>query len=312
MTDTTGTRTPRSPAELGVGRRLRGLLTATRPRQWLKNLLVLAVPGAAGRLLEPRTATLTLTVTACFVAVSAAVYLLNDVADRVEDAAHPVKWRRPVAAGVVPPGLAVGTAVALVAVALAVAGLVTTPASVAVLGLYVGLNLAYDLGLRDVPLLDVAVVAAGFVLRAVAGGAATGIGVSKWFLIVASSGALYVVLCKRSGELRALGSVGRDGPVRGVLDDYSLSLLRDLRISTAAVAVTAYVLWAFEEARFVGEASVLFELSIVPFVLALYRYAMVADAGGGAAPEEVFLEDRLLQLFGATWLVCFALGVHVG
>lgn len=310
MTDTTGTRAPPSTTD-GVGR-LRGLLAATRPRQWIKNLLVLAVPAAAGRLPEPRIALLSLTVAGCFVLVSAAVYLLNDVADRVEDAAHPVKRTRPIAAGVVPPPLALAAALLLVALGLGIAGLVTTTAAVVVLGLYLGLNVAYDLGLRKVPLLDVTVVAAGFVLRAVAGGAATGIAVSKWFLIVTSFGALYVVICKRSAELRDLGGTARESRARSVLDLYSVSVLRDLRVSTAAVAVTAYVLWAFENARFVDQASVFFELSIVPFVLALFRYAMVADAGGGAAPEEVLLDDRLLQLFSVAWLACFGAGVHVG
>lgn len=311
MTDTTGTRAP--PSTVGGGGRLRGLLAATRPRQWLKNLLVLAVPAAAGRLLEPRVALLSLTVAGCFVLVSAGVYLLNDVVDRVEDAAHPVKRTRPIASGVVPPRLALAAALLLVTLGLGTAGLVTTGAAVVVLALYVGLNVAYDLGLRNVPLVDVTVVAAGFVLRAVAGGAATGIAVSKWFLIVTSFSALYVVICKRSAELGDLTGTARQGAAaRSVLDVYSVSVLRDLRVSTAAVAVTAYVLWAFENARFVDQTSVFFELSIVPFVLGLFRYAMVVDAGGGAAPEEVLLSDRLLQLFSAVWLACFGLGVYVG
>lgn len=283
-----------------------GLASCARPHQWIKNLLVLAAPGAAGMLDDPSTAGRAGLALLCFLATSVGVYLVNDVVDREADAAHPVKRHRPVAAGVVSPHLAVTAAVAAIVLGLGVGAWLTGGLAV-VLGVYVALNLGYDLGLRDVPLVDLAVVAAGFVLRALAGGAATGIAVSKWFVIVISFASLYVVIGKRSAELR-----DRDTDVtatRPVLEAYSPALLRDLRVTTAAVAIGGYVLWAFESARFVDAS--FFELSIIPFVLAMYRYAMVIDAGGGQAPEDAFLGDGLLQVFVAVWIALFGLGAYV-
>lgn len=329
---------PARPAGGGV---VRELVTAARPRQWVKNVLVLAAPAAAGVLPRPGVLADVAGAAACFVLASIAVYLGNDVADREEDAAHPDKRHRPIAAGRVSLRTALGVALAAAGAALG-GGWLVDPALAGVLAIYLGLNVAYDLGLRDVPLLDLAVVASGFVLRALAGGAATGVAASKWFLIVVSFGALYVVICKRAAEVElfarpaagatdaavgvtdaaagvtdaaagaADGSV-RAGPGgsrrRSVLDAYSPGLLRELRITTSAVAIGAYVLWAFQSARFVQGS--FFELSIIPFVLGMFRYAMVADHDGARAPTEVFLADRWLQVAGVVWVVLFGLGVHV-
>ena len=156
-------------------------------------------------------------------------------------------------------------------------------------------------------MLDLGAVAAGFVLRAIAGAAATGVSVSNWFLIVAGAGSFFMVTGKRHAEQVELGddSAGH----RATLGEYSTGFLTYVRAVTSGVAIMAYCLWAFEKAAQVGD-DFWFQLSIVPFVLAVLRYALVVDQGGGGAPEEVVLADRVLQALGVLWVVCFALGVH--
>lgn len=299
MTQSTSSAPAPAPPRSVVG----GLLRTARPQQWPKNALVFAAPGAAGALFEADVLGPTLLALAAFVLASASTYLLNDVADREEDARHPVKRSRPVAAGLVPYRLAAGIGIVLLAIAVALPFTIGAPALAGVIASYVAITAAYSVWLKHVPLIDLVAVASGFVLRAVAGAAATDLTLSKWFLIVASFGSLYVVANKRFAELRA----GLDR-TRPALAAYTPELLREIRFTSAAVTIAAYVLWAFENAELLG-ASALFELSIVPFVLALYRYALAVDQGAGEAPEEIFRRDRPIQILALVWAVLFAVAV---
>jgi decaprenyl-phosphate phosphoribosyltransferase len=245
----------------------------------------------------------TLVALAAFVLASAGTYLLNDVADRDEDARHPIKRSRPIASGVVPYRLAAAVGVALLAAAVALPLTIDAPALMGVIAAYVVITAAYSAWLKHIALIDLVAVASGFVLRAVAGAAATDLTLSKWFLIVASFGSLYVVANKRFAELRA--GLDRTRPALAV---YTPDLLREIRFTSAAVTIAAYVLWAFENAELLG-ASALFELSIVPFVLALYRYALVVDHGAGEAPEQIFRQDRPIQVLALVWAILFAVAV---
>jgi decaprenyl-phosphate phosphoribosyltransferase len=172
---------------------------------------------------------------------------------------------------------------------------------------YVVLTVSYSLWLKHEPVVDLGAVAAGFVLRAVAGGVATNVPISNWFLIVAGAGSLFIVTGKRHAEQVELGA--DSGAHRATLDEYSPGFLGFVRSVGASVTITAYCLWAFEVASRVGEV-VWFRASIVPFVLAMLRYAFIVEQGGGGAPEEIVLEDRVLQILGVLWLVTFAVGVH--
>ncbi|MET0764259.1 MAG: decaprenyl-phosphate phosphoribosyltransferase [Blastococcus sp.] len=282
-----------------------GLVRALRPRQWVKNFLVFAAPIAAGAVLEPDVLVPSAAAFALFCVVSSAVYLVNDTVDVEDDRRHPQKRDRPIAAGIIPPWLAIALAVVLFAVALTAAALFTRPELAWVLGTYVALQLAYCVALKNQPVLDLAVVASGFLLRGIAGGVAAGLPLSQWFLLVAAFGSLFMVAGKRYSELVLLGD---DADTRRTLQEYSISYLRFVWSLSAGVAVTAYSLWAFE----MGEAQLgvpWAALSIAPFVLAILRYAVDVDRGAAGAPEEIVLRDRVLLGLALAWGFTVGMGV---
>lgn len=286
---------------------LRGLLRAARPKQWIKNLLVFAAPGAAG-VLDHRRALLHAGVALlAFTLVAAGCYLVNDTVDAAADRLHPRKRHRPIASGQVSRPAAIVTAVGCYLAGLALAAVAAPWPLVAVLVGYVVITLAYSFRLKQIAVLELLIVASGFVLRAGAGAAATSVPVSQWFLIVISFGALFVVIAKRAAETRTLG--GGRGEHRSVLTDYPDGYLRQARDIAAAVTLLAYCLWAFERAGAVHSSLPFYQLSIVPVTFGLLRYALLAERGEGGAPEEVILGDRPLLVAAVVWLVLFGLGV---
>jgi decaprenyl-phosphate phosphoribosyltransferase len=287
----------------------RSLLRTARPKQWVKNVLVFAAPGAAGVLTEPAQLGRTFVAFAAFCLAASGTYFLNDAMDAEADRQHPTKRNRPVAAGFVTTTQAKVVAVVLIVIALAISAPFNGGRLVAVVGAYVMVTVSYSLWLKHEPVLDLGAVAAGFGLRAIAGGYATGVPLSNFFLIVVGAGSLFIVAGKRHAELAELGASSTRH--RATLGEYSDSFLNYVRAVTSGVAITGYALWAFERADEVGN-QFWFRLSIVPFVLAILRYALTVEQGGGGAPEEVVLSDRLLQLLGVLLFACFAIGVHAG
>lgn len=284
---------------------LRGLVRSMRPKQFVKNLLVFAAPIAGGVLDEGSVLADVSLAFVAFCLVSAATYLLNDVGDIAQDRVHPTKRHRPVAAGIVGIRLAVASSVLLLAAGLAVAFLVNWQLGVTVAA-YKVVTTAYTYWLKDLPVFDIAVVASGFIVRAVAGGLAADIPLSRWFLIVACFGSLFMVAGKRHGELMHIG----DASTRPALAEYSLEYLRFVWTMSAAVTVGAYCLWAFEHPS--SDSGVpWWGLSIAPFVVALMRYALLIERGEASSPEEVVLGDRTLQVLGAVWLGLFVGSVYV-
>jgi decaprenyl-phosphate phosphoribosyltransferase len=282
-----------------------GLVRAVRPRQWVKNALVLAVPLAAGRVLEPAVLGPTAVAFVLFCLASSAVYLVNDTIDVEQDRRHPRKRFRPIAAGVVSRPLAVVLAVGLFAVALTEAVLLTRPALAGVLASYVVIQLAYCLFLKNQAVLDLAVVASGFLLRGIAGGVAAGLALSQWFLLVAAFGSLFMVAGKRYSELVVIGDAAA---TRKTLSEYSASYLRFVWSLSAGVACTVYSLWAFDMGR--DQTGVPWAtVSIAPFVLAILRYAVDIDKGAAGAPEEIVLRDRVLLALGVLWAATVGFGV---
>ena len=281
-----------APARRSTGR---ALLVAMRPRQWIKNLLVLAVPAAAGKLAEGDVAADTAIAFLAFCLASAGTYLLNDVWDHEADRIHPVKRRRPIASGELSLRTATVAAAILLALACAVA-LAASPGLLAVVATYVVLTTVYSRRLKHVPVFDIATVAAGFFLRAVAGGVAAGIFISNWFLILAGGGSLFLVTAKRYAELRA--SAG----ARPVLQEYSEDYLRAMLATIAGVVVVAYCIWAFEDRDALRSASA------VPFVLGIMRYGLLVDQGHGEEPEAILLGDRTLLGLAVACVGLLALG----
>jgi decaprenyl-phosphate phosphoribosyltransferase len=283
----------------------RGLLRALRPKQWVKNILVAAAPGAAGVLTEAESLEKVSLAFVAFCMVSSATYLVNDVGDAAEDRRHPTKRNRPVAAGIVSPRLALVTAVLLGLGGFAVA-LAVRPAFLAVVAGYVATTVAYTLWLKHMSVFDIAVVASGFIFRAVGGGVAVDVPISRWFLIVTSFGSLFIVAGKRYSEHVTMG-VERQA-TRSTLATYSRDYLRFVYTMAAAVTLTGYCLWAFEQSEKTSGMP-WFELSIGPVVLGILRYALLLEEGYGGAPEDIALGDRPIQLLGILWVILFGAGV---
>jgi len=287
----------------------RGLLRTARPRQWIKNVLVFAAPGAAGVLDDWPALGYTLLAFVSFCIAASGVYLWNDSLDVQADRLHPTKRFRPVAAGVVSVRTAqVAGTVAIIA-SLAVAAGTTRWKTVAVVAVYVALTLTYSAWLKHVAVLDIVAIASGFVLRAAAGAAAVAVPMSQWFVLCTVFGSLFIVTGKRYAELRELG--GGAAAVRTTLAEYSVGFLRIVLTVSLGAALVSYCQWAFETSETSQDDLPFYELSIVPMLTALLRYALVLEQGRGAAPEEVFASDRILQLLGLAWVVIYGLGVYL-
>lgn len=264
-----------------------------------------AAPLAAGVIFDPRMLGLGLIAFAAFCLSASAVYLVNDSRDVAADRAHPTKRNRPIAAGIVPVPVAVVVAVVLFAAGIAVALLASWQLAV-VIAVYDLIQLAYCFWLKHVSLVDIAVVASGFLLRMIAGGAATGVELSQWFLLVAVFGSLLMVSGKRYAEI--LVSKDADAPVRGSLKNYTPSYLRFVWQSAAAILVLSYTQWAFSGA---AEGDPLWlSLSVVPFILAIFRYCQHIDRGDAEAPEDIALHDRSLQVMAGAWVVLLVVAVY--
>ena len=298
----TQTDTPqRSPVTVAVG-----LLKTMRPKQWIKNVLVLAAPFAAGDIF---TAGITFHLALAFVAFSLAasgIYLVNDANDVEADRVHPTKRNRPIAAGIVPPQLAFVLAAVLLVAALVISWFGSVPL-VIVLAVYIAVQLGYCFGLKHQPVLDICIVASGFLLRAIAGGAAAGIHLSQWFLLAAGFGSLFMVSGKRYAEMMLAERTG--AKIRKSLEAYSASYLRFVWALSATVLIMNYCLWAFE-IREAHHNTVWSVISIVPFVVAVLRYSVDVDSGNGGAPDEIALRDRVLQVLAILWVGTLTFAVY--
>jgi decaprenyl-phosphate phosphoribosyltransferase len=281
---------------------------AMRPRQWLKNVLVFAAPLAAGSILEPDVLVPSLLAFVSFCLMSSSTYLINDIRDVEADRRHPTKRSRPIAAGELTPRAAVILAVLLALAALAVAVAVNIGLMGVVLT-YAVFTLAYSLFLKNEPVIELALLAMGFLLRAIAGGVAAELPISQWFLIVAAFGSLFMAAGKRFSELEQWQRNGSDpaAQARRSLGGYTTAYLRFVWGVAAAVTITGYCLWAFEVGQ-VDSSVPWAQWSVLPFVLGVLRYAVDVDKGVAEAPEDVVLGDRTLLAMGAIWLVLFALG----
>jgi decaprenyl-phosphate phosphoribosyltransferase len=290
---------------MSVGAHLR----EARPKQWAKNVLVFAAPGAAGVLNEWSALWQTLVVFVALCMAASGTYYWNDILDVEADRAHPRKRLRPVASGAVSiiSARIVGTILLLGGIALA---FVPDWRSGVAVVIYVVLTVSYSARLKHEAVLDLMAVAAGFVIRAIAGAEASGVEMSTWFLLCASFGALFIVTGMRYAELRDAGDTV--GVTRVALTEYSLGFLRIVLSVSLAATLVAYCTWAFATKEISGSTWPFYELSIIPMLGALLRYLLVLEQGQGAAPEDVFAADRMLQGMGVAWVLVFGLGVYVG
>jgi decaprenyl-phosphate phosphoribosyltransferase len=277
-----------------------GVVKAMRPRQWLKNVLVLAAPVAAlGGTVHYDYRDVALKVLIAFIAMSLAassIYLVNDARDVEADRQHPTKRFRPIAAGVVPEWLAYTLAAVLILAALGISWL-ATPNLTLVVAIYIVIQLAYCFGLKHQAVLDICIVSSGFLIRAIAGGVAANILLSQWFLLVMAFGSLFMAAGKRYAEMQLAERTG--AKIRKSLESYTSTYLRFVWTLSATVMVVCYSLWAFERD---GANASWYAVTIVPITIAMLRYAVDVDGGLAGEPEEIALKDRVLQLLFLAWI----------
>jgi decaprenyl-phosphate phosphoribosyltransferase len=293
------------PANLIVG-----VVKAMRPRQWVKNVLVAAAPLAAwGTDVHYHWATVLVQVAVAFVVFSLAassIYLINDVRDVEADREHPTKRYRPIAAGVVPEWLAYTLAAVLGAASLIIAWWVT-PNLALVMAVYIAIQLGYCFGLKHQAVIDICIVSSGFLIRGIAGGAATNIHLTQWFLLMMAFGSLFLAAGKRYAELQLAERTG--AKIRKALENYTSTYLRFVWTLSATAVVVCYGLWAFDREH--GQVG-WFVASMVPFTIAILRYAVDVDGGLAGEPEDIALGDRMLQVLALAWIGTLGVAVILG
>ena len=289
---------------------LTGLLKALRPRQWVKNLLVFLpllfavdLVWSADDLttLLPHLGRL-LALGAAFCAAASAVYLLNDLADREADRQHPVKRRRPIASGEVPAWLALVGTLALALVGLVVMYFLGWPLVLAG-SIYLGINVAYSAGLKRVALVDVMLVASGYVLRAVAGALAVGAAPSPWLYAVTAAGALFIVVGRRYAEARLVGN--EPSEQRGTLQHYAPPLGGQLLTLAATAALVSYALYTVEGENLPANNAMLLTVPLVIFGLFRYLY-LLNNSQDAESPELLMMRDVPLLVSIVVWLAVSA------
>ncbi len=287
-------------------------ILALRPRQWAKNVIVFAAPLFAFSL-NGHSLLGSLSAFVLFCAASSGFYLLNDVLDAEADRRHPVKCHRPIAAGLVKIPVAIAIAAVLLGSSFSISW-AQSPSLGVTLTSYMLLQIAYNLRLKRTPILDIIAIATGFVLRAYAGAAATGLFVSSWFLLCTAMLALFLGIEKRKAELRLLEI--RGGTTRSVLKYYSLALLTRMESLVTTGAVMCYALWS--SGPQVRGASTSWMLLTLPFVLyGVFRYQLLSDPQENGfrssldlekgqcseRPEEVLLTDIPILLTVLSWVI---------
>jgi decaprenyl-phosphate phosphoribosyltransferase len=287
-----------------------GVIKAMRPRQWVKNILVAAAPLAAwGTAAHYNYRDVFIQIAVAFVVFSlgaSSVYLVNDVRDVEADRQHPTKRFRPIAAGVVPEWLAYTMSAVLATASLGIAWLLT-PNLALVMAVYIVMQLGYCFGLKHQAVIDISIVSSAYLIRAIAGGAATNTHLSQWFLLVVAFGSLFQAAGKRYAELQLAERTGAG--IRKSLENYTSTYLRFVWTMSATAVVVCYGLWAFERDH--GKAG-WFVVSMVPWTIAILRYAVDVDGGVAGEPEEIALRDRVLQVLFLAWIGTIGVAVVLG
>ena len=284
------------------------LFEALRPRQWTKNAFVFAGLLFGGQLFERAAVLRSLLAFAIFCAAASAVYLANDVADRDQDALHPMKRARPIASGRLGTRPAIATAVVAALAAVVGSAALSRPLLWIVLA-YLLSSLLYTAGLKRVHVLDVMIVAAGFVLRAAAGAAALPVEISPWLLCCTFLLALYLAIAKRRAELSLLGEEAEQH--RPALARYTVPLLDGWLVALTGATIVSYALYT-QSQRTVEHFGTTDLLNTLPFVVyALFRYhELVVRRGAGGDPGNVLARDPGLLLALAGWAATAAVIIY--
>ena len=275
-------------------------MLALRPKQWVKNLLLFVAPFAAGGIATQENF-LSIIGFLAFSIASSIGYIINDLSDIENDQKHTKKKSRPFASGIlsVRAGfLIVGGLVLILLLLLSH----LPPLFTVVVIIYTLNTMFYTWFLKHVPVLEMFAVAFGFVLRLIAGGLVINLVISEWFLLVGGFGALFVVAEKRLAEKKLADS----REVRQVVKEYTLEFLYSSTAISVAVCVTSYCFWAFRQSI----NPFWFQLSVIPFVMALFQYRWISERDGSEAPEDAILRDLPLLILALSCVIFLSIGIY--
>jgi decaprenyl-phosphate phosphoribosyltransferase len=275
-------------------------LLALRPKQWIKNLLLFVAPFAAGVGFIPKLHDLILGFIV-FCLASSFGYIINDLNDFEIDKMHPKKKHRPFASGALSfkQGIVILVALFLLVIFL---GQDLQDKFKLIIVLYVLNTFIYSKLLKRIPVIELFVVAFGFVLRLLAGALVINLPLSEWFLIVGGFGALFVVSSKRLAEFRLKESQ----VVRQVINMYTFNFLHSVMTTSVAVCITAYTFWAFSQPI----NPFWFQLSIIPFVMGFFRLKWISEFDGIELPEEAILGDKPLLMLSLCSFILLSAGIY--
>lgn len=279
---------------------LKAILKTMRPRQWTKNVFVLAALVFDRQLFTLDSVLRSVGGMLLFCLLSSSVYIINDIRDVEADRQHPTKRNRPIASGKLPVPVAIGTVVVLLAVTFTLAFLLSRQFFI-IAAMYFAINLAYSLGLKNVLLVDVLIIAAGFVLRVAAGVSLIEVErFSPWLYVVTTLGALYIGFGKRRAEVMLLEQNANQH--RKVLDGYTLPFLDQMITIVSSTTVIAYSLYTFSAPNLPSNHAMMLT---IPFVLyGIFRYLWLLQVKKeGGAPEEILLSDRPIQVVVLLWVI---------
>ncbi len=277
---------------------MKNLFRLLRCRQYLKNLLVLAALFCSGEFFNRGKLLCGILGTLTFCLISSFVYILNDFFDRDRDRKHPEKKNRPLATRTVSVRCAAITAGVLLVSGFLLNAAVFHPVSTVLLIVYLAINLLYSLGLKNVPILDLAIVAAGFLIRLQYGAVITGIAVSDWLFLTVLALSFYFALSKRKSEQKAVGPESRD-----VLQYYSTSFLERHQILCMGLAIVFYALWSIDARTLEHHGSPYLVYTVLLLILILMRYNRDLEKSTEEDPVEVVLRDPVLLAGCAAFLV---------
>lgn len=296
------------PASFAIGRNLRGLIIEMRPREWSKNLLVFSGVIFSQSLIDPGNLWISLLGFAIFCAASSGVYIFNDLCDLKQDREHPVKRNRPLASGMVNLNLARVAPMALFAVA-AIGSLWLNKGFALVIAVYLVTCLSYSLKLKDFVILDVILIASGFVLRAVSGAVLIGVEVSEWLVLCTSMVALLLGFGKRRHELVLLDETA--GNHRASLSDYSVEFLNSIMNICAGAAVVMYALYTHADDTLARVGSHGMLLTIPFVVYGVFRYLfLIHKRQAGGDPVQILFGDRPTFINLLLWILTAGLVIY--
>lgn len=274
-------------------------LKLMRIHHYIKNLLVFAALACGGQLFNIGKLISGVAAFVAFCMISSVVYIVNDIRDVEKDRKHPTKCKRPIAAGTVSVQAACVQAAILFAIALVCNAITFHPISTLLLALYLVLNLAYSFGLKNIPIVDIAILVAGFLIRILYGAFVTGITVSNWLYLTVIAVSFYFALGKRRNELKQIG----DGETRKVLKAYPISFLDKNMGMCLTLTNVFYALWSMDEKTKTLYNNAYLILTVPIVLLITMKYSLRVEGASDGDPVEVLLHDKVLLILCALYLL---------